>query len=310
MFCCSALCTLTIRIADELTPRMGPWATTSLARCGGRPLSAISARWSTALARQKAPMASLAPGAPMPAALPPKFPSAATGEMEATGETPKVINGSRYGCCPAAGKACDWDCICAWISICSSGGGAEVCTGASEVAAAAGGGLAAAGPAAPVAEEAAQGTAVLPAESYGMDLAAASASQYSAAALAQYYAALVGAPQYLAGTQLQHLDPLQQAALAQYSLYAAALAAQTSDPGAGGSAALLGGSGGPSTAWITNRLIEREKARLDRNFDEADKIRAELRQRGVEVDDRLRTWSARDGRRGHRPNHNDVPEPE
>lgn len=127
------------------------------------------------------------------------------------------------------------------------------------------------------------------------------------AALAQYYAALAGAPQYLtAGTQA--LDPLQQAALTQYSLYAAAYAAQAT--GTGTDAAGATGVGGPSNAWITNRLIEREKARMDRNFDEADKIRAELRQRGVEVDDRLRTWTSRDGRRGHRPNHNDITEVE
>lgn len=132
-------------------------------------------------------------------------------------------------------------------------------------------------------------------------------AQYNAAALtAQYYATLAGAPQYLA--VCQPIDALQQAALAQYSLYAAAYAAQASSLGLEGTMAT--GTGGPSTAWITNRLIEREKARLDRNFDEADKIRAELRQCGVEVDDRLRTWSARDGRRGHRPNHNDMPEVE
>lgn len=132
------------------------------------------------------------------------------------------------------------------------------------------------------------------------------APQYDAAALAQYYAALAGAPQYFVGAQ--QLDPMQQAALAQYSLYAA-YAAQASGTGAGADGSAPGVAG-PSTAWITNRLIEREKARLDRNFDEADKIRAELRQRGVEVDDRLRSWSSRDGRRGHRPNHNDMPEAE
>mmetsp|Transcript_117925 Transcript_117925/g.328540 ORF Transcript_117925/g.328540 Transcript_117925/m.328540 type:complete len:329 (+) Transcript_117925:45-1031(+) len=132
----------------------------------------------------------------------------------------------------------------------------------------------------------------------------ADAAQYSTA-LAQYYAALAAAPQYLP-TGTQPLDPLQQAALAQYQLYAA-YAAQASGMGLG---TLGAAAGGPSTAWITNRLIDREKARLDRNFDEADKIRAELRQRGVEVDDRLRTWSSRDGRRGHRPNHNDIPEAE
>jgi len=146
-----------------------------------------------------------------------------------------------------------------------------------------------------------EGSVPAVAQQYGV---AAGAQQYSAAALAQYYAAAAaGGAQYAASGQ--PLDPLQQATLAQYSLYAAAYAAQAAGGGTG-----VPGHDGPSNAWINNRLIEREKARLDRNFDEADKIRAELRQRGVEVDDRLRTWSCRDGRRGHRPNHNDIPEAE
>eukprot|EP00965_Chrysotila_dentata_P019785 656340-Pleurochrysis_carterae.AAC.1 len=35
-----------------------------------------------------------------------------------------------------------------------------------------------------------------------------------------------------------------------------------------------------------------------RNFDEADRIRDELRAKGVSVDDRARTWSTSDGRSG------------
>mmetsp|Transcript_45848 Transcript_45848/g.130910 ORF Transcript_45848/g.130910 Transcript_45848/m.130910 type:complete len:348 (-) Transcript_45848:86-1129(-) len=135
-------------------------------------------------------------------------------------------------------------------------------------------------------------------------------------ALAKYYAAAASVPQLAAAGQ--PMDAYQQAALAQYNLYAAAYAAHAQAAAAGGTGLGPGlGSGlgassseGPSNAWITNRLIDREKARLDRNFEEADRIRSELRQRGIEVDDRLRTWSSRDGRRGHRPNHNDIPEPE
>lgn len=62
---------------------------------------------------------------------------------------------------------------------------------------------------------------------------------------------------------------------------------------------------GPPTAWIVNRLIEREKARMEKRWEEADGIRADLRRRGIEVEDRDRIWKCKDGRRGQRPNHND-----
>eukprot|EP00434_Breviolum_minutum_P025672 symbB.v1.2.022686.t2/scaffold2031.1/size91907/3 len=67
---------------------------------------------------------------------------------------------------------------------------------------------------------------------------------------------------------------------------------------------------GPSNAWIANRLIEREKARIEKKYDEADKLRKLLRTNGIEVDDRDRSWTSRDGRRGPRPNHNDPMEEE
>jgi len=49
-------------------------------------------------------------------------------------------------------------------------------------------------------------------------------------------------------------------------------------------------------------LVDREKARMHRDFAEADKIRDELRDRGVEVLERERRWNSKDGRSGMRPN--------
>uniref|UniRef100_A0A7S4EUU4 RRM domain-containing protein n=1 Tax=Chrysotila carterae TaxID=13221 RepID=A0A7S4EUU4_CHRCT len=43
---------------------------------------------------------------------------------------------------------------------------------------------------------------------------------------------------------------------------------------------------------------QRNNAKNMRNFDEADRIRDELRAKGVSVDDRARTWSTSDGRSG------------
>eukprot|EP00930_Biecheleria_cincta_P029073 TRINITY_DN20232_c0_g1_i2.p1 TRINITY_DN20232_c0_g1~~TRINITY_DN20232_c0_g1_i2.p1 ORF type:complete len:173 (+),score=14.79 TRINITY_DN20232_c0_g1_i2:44-562(+) len=60
--------------------------------------------------------------------------------------------------------------------------------------------------------------------------------------------------------------------------------------------------GDPSNAEIWNMLIDREKARIARDFKEADKIRDELRDLGIEIYDRERKWEAKDGRVGLRPN--------
>jgi len=111
-----------------------------------------------------------------------------------------------------------------------------------------------------------------------------------------------------AAQQQQYLLALQQQQ-ALYLQYAAAAAAQQA-AGASLTPAAGGGSGQPSTGWITNRLIDREKARIEKNYAEADRLRSQLRENGVEVDDRLRTWSCKDGRKGHRPNHNDPHETE
>lgn len=63
--------------------------------------------------------------------------------------------------------------------------------------------------------------------------------------------------------------------------------------------------GEPSNAYVWNMLIDREKARIDRNFSEADRIRDDLRDRGIEISDRERKWEAKDGRVGQRPNHDE-----
>merc|ERR1719271_734916 len=101
----------------------------------------------------------------------------------------------------------------------------------------------------------------------------------------------------------------QQAMVAQYYGYAAA-AAGAAAAAAAASGGAVAAPGQPTTAWIINRLIEREKARIEKNYTEADKVRSLLREQGVQVDDHLRNWTARDGRTGPRPNHNDPQEPE
>jgi len=138
-------------------------------------------------------------------------------------------------------------------------------------------------------------------------LAQAPASYYQPAA--SQNAAL---QQYIAAAY-PTLDATQQAALVQYySQINQVASAQAS----GGLATVISGgyplvaTTGPSNAWIANRLIEREKARIEKKYDEADKLRKLLRTNGIEVDDRDRSWTSRDGRRGPRPNHNDPMEEE
>merc|ERR1712151_665686 len=63
--------------------------------------------------------------------------------------------------------------------------------------------------------------------------------------------------------------------------------------------------GSPPNAWIFNQLIDREKARIKRDFSEADRIREELRIKGVEILERERRWNHKDGRTGARPNADD-----
>mmetsp|Transcript_43254 Transcript_43254/g.123742 ORF Transcript_43254/g.123742 Transcript_43254/m.123742 type:complete len:222 (-) Transcript_43254:105-770(-) len=63
--------------------------------------------------------------------------------------------------------------------------------------------------------------------------------------------------------------------------------------------------GDPPNDLIINMLIDREKARIDRDWSEADRIRDELRSKGIEVYDKERRWEAKDGRVGSRPNKDD-----
>tara|TARA_B110001452_G_scaffold26797_1_gene21018 strand:+ start:118 stop:435 length:318 start_codon:yes stop_codon:yes gene_type:complete len=61
----------------------------------------------------------------------------------------------------------------------------------------------------------------------------------------------------------------------------------------------------PAQDWIFDKLVDREKARVRRDFGAADAIREELFKAGVEIWESHgeRTWRARDGRSGPRPNH-------
>ena len=61
----------------------------------------------------------------------------------------------------------------------------------------------------------------------------------------------------------------------------------------------------PPTEFINERLTEREKARMRRDFQTADAIREELYKLGVEIWESKgeRMWRCRDGRSGPRPNH-------
>mmetsp|Transcript_58709 Transcript_58709/g.136993 ORF Transcript_58709/g.136993 Transcript_58709/m.136993 type:complete len:233 (-) Transcript_58709:175-873(-) len=138
------------------------------------------------------------------------------------------------------------------------------------------------------------------------------AQRIAAAPQESYGVVLVQQPQVaLSAEQQQYIMAWQQQQQqALYLQYAAAAAAQQAAAGATVVAAVAGTNGQPSTGWITNRLIDREKARIEKNYSEADRLRAQLREQGVEVDDRLRTWSCKDGRKGHRPNHNDPAETE
>merc|ERR1719198_2513649 len=64
------------------------------------------------------------------------------------------------------------------------------------------------------------------------------------------------------------------------------------------------GAGGetPSGDWINSMLMQRETARMNRDYGQADALREQMRQQGVQVDDRTKVWTAADGRTGMRPN--------
>lgn len=57
---------------------------------------------------------------------------------------------------------------------------------------------------------------------------------------------------------------------------------------------------------FTNLIIQREQARLAKDFSTADHLRMQLKQMGVEVYDKTSTWEASDGRRGRVPSFTEV----
>lgn len=61
------------------------------------------------------------------------------------------------------------------------------------------------------------------------------------------------------------------------------------------------GASGPSDLEINTLMLQREKARQNSDYATGDMIRNELRQVGVEVHDRDKTWRTADGRRGQVP---------
>lgn len=69
-------------------------------------------------------------------------------------------------------------------------------------------------------------------------------------------------------------------------------------------------SGGPPPPDIEIRrlLIDREKARIAKDYQTADEIRSDLAERGVSVNDLNRTWHCVDGRSGERPSAYDYVE--
>ena len=73
--------------------------------------------------------------------------------------------------------------------------------------------------------------------------------------------------------------------------------------GGGGKGDADGGGGGGSGEPLSEREImsiieSRNNAKLTRDFDEADRLRAQLKSHGVEVDDKAKRWTCSDGRSG------------
>jgi len=62
----------------------------------------------------------------------------------------------------------------------------------------------------------------------------------------------------------------------------------------------------PSDLEISTLMIQRERARLKKDFEMSDTIRDELKERGVFLFDKDREWKTSDGRRGTIPSFNDV----
>lgn len=67
------------------------------------------------------------------------------------------------------------------------------------------------------------------------------------------------------------------------------------------------GTAGPSDIEITTLIQQRERARQSSDFELADMIRAELKDFGVEINDRDKVWRCTDGRSGPVPAWSDAP---
>ena len=59
-----------------------------------------------------------------------------------------------------------------------------------------------------------------------------------------------------------------------------------------------GALGLPSDGELSDLIDRREAARRARDYETSDRIREDLRARGVRLDDRTKSWEANDGRRG------------
>ena len=76
--------------------------------------------------------------------------------------------------------------------------------------------------------------------------------------------------------------------------------------GYGGGKGGGGGGGGGDSNYLSEvdvctLLEERHNAKMTRDFDRADEIRAQLQAGGITVNDQAKTWSSRDGRSGEIP---------
>eukprot|EP00929_Paragymnodinium_shiwhaense_P110946 TRINITY_DN782_c0_g1_i1.p1 TRINITY_DN782_c0_g1~~TRINITY_DN782_c0_g1_i1.p1 ORF type:complete len:410 (+),score=98.63 TRINITY_DN782_c0_g1_i1:81-1310(+) len=62
------------------------------------------------------------------------------------------------------------------------------------------------------------------------------------------------------------------------------------DDGQAGFDAHAAGGGSDDANWIKHMVLQREQARAQKNFDESDRIRDELKERGVEIYDKEKIW--------------------
>jgi len=76
----------------------------------------------------------------------------------------------------------------------------------------------------------------------------------------------------------------------------------------GASGVVLGyrGAGGPTDLEITTLVVQRERARQNKDFALSDVIRSELKAVGVEIYDKEKIWKANDGRQGPVPSYDQL----